>query len=202
MDKKDNKQRLSYAVGVQIAGNLKQNGFEELEPASFSEGILDIIQDNDLQISFEEVQEEINAHYTKIQAKAKEENLEAGMIFLENNKEKEGVIVLPSGLQYRIISKGDENGSTPTLTDMVTTNYEGKTIDGKVFDSSFQRGEPATFPVNGVIKGWTEALQLMHVGDKYELFVPSDLAYGEQGAGADIPPYSTLIFDVELIKIN
>jgi FKBP-type peptidyl-prolyl cis-trans isomerase FklB len=202
MDKKDAKQRLSYAVGVQIAGNLKQSGFEELEPVSFTEGILDILNDSELQISFEEVQAEINAHYEKFQATAKEQNSEAGKIFLEKNKEKEGVVVLPSGLQYRVISKGDGKGEKPTEKDMVTTHYEGKTIDGKVFDSSFQRGEPASFPVNGVIKGWTEALQLMHVGDKFELFVPSELAYGEQGAGQDIPPYSTLIFDVELLKVN
>jgi FKBP-type peptidyl-prolyl cis-trans isomerase FklB len=202
MDKKDDKQRLSYAVGIQSAGYLKQSGFEELEAEAFSEGIMDILQDNDLQISFAEVQEEINAHYAKFLAKAKEENSEVGNAFLAENKDKEGVITLPSGLQYRVISKGDEDGPMPKLTDTVTTNYEGKTIDGKVFDSSFQRGEPASFPVNGVIKGWTEALQLMHVGDKFELFVPSDLAYGEQGAGADIAPYSTLIFMVELIKIN
>lgn len=202
MDKNDAEQRLSYAVGVQIAGNLKQSGFEELEPKSFSEGIMDILKEKELQISFEEVQEEINAHYAKFQAKAKEENAEAGTTFLNKNKENEGVIELPSGLQYRVISKGEGNGEKPTLTDMVTTHYEGKTIDGKIFDSSFQRGEPASFPVNGVIKGWTEALQLMSVGDKYELFVPSELAYGEQGAGADIPPYSTLIFEVELLKVN
>jgi len=200
MDKNNAKQRLSYAVGVQIAGNLKQSGFEELEPKSFSEGIMDILKENKLQIPFEEVQEEINAHYAKFQARAKEENATVGATFLNKNKEKEDVIELPSGLQYRVISKGD--GKKPTEKDMVTTHYEGRTIDGKVFDSSFQRGEPASFPVNGVIKGWTEALQLMSVGDKYELFVPSELAYGEQGAGADIPPYSTLIFEVELLKVN
>ena len=200
MDKNNATQRLSYAVGVQIAGNLKQSGFEELEPKSFSEGIMDILKENELQITFEDVQDEINAHYAKFQEKAKTENAEAGTTFLSKNKEKEGVNELHSGLQYRVITKGD--GEKPTEKDMVTTHYEGRTIDGKVFDSSFQRGEPASFPVNGVIKGWTEALQLMSVGDKYELFVPSELAYGEQGAGADIPPYSTLIFEVELLKIN
>jgi len=200
MDTKNANERLSYAIGVQIAGNLKQNGFEELEPKSFSEGIMDILEDKNLQISFEEVQEEINAHYAKFQAQAKEENADAGIAFLTENKNREDVIELPSGLQYRVISKGE--GAKPTDKDFVTTHYEGKTIDGKVFDSSFQRGEPAKFPVNGVIKGWTEALQLMSVGDKFELFVPQDLAYGDQGAGPDIPPYSTLIFEVELLGIN
>ena len=200
MDTKNANERLSYAIGVQIAGNLKQNGFEELESKPFSEGIMDILNDNDLQISFEEVQEEVNAHYAKFQSKAKEENSEVGIIFLKENKQREDVIELPSGLQYRVISKGD--GAKPAEKDFVTTHYEGKTIDGKVFDSSFQRGEPASFPVNGVIKGWTEALQLMSVGDKFELFVPQDLAYGDQGAGPDIPPYSTLIFEVELLGIN
>ena len=200
MDTKNAEQRLSYAIGVQIAGNLKQSGFEELEPKSFAEGIMDILKENDLQISFEEIQEEINAHYEKFKAKAKEENAEPGKSFLEMNKTKEGVVELPSGLQYRVITKG--KGEKPTEKDYVTTHYEGRTIDGKVFDSSFQRGEPANFPVNGVIKGWTEALQLMSVGDRYELFVPSELAYGEQGSGADIPPYSTLIFEVELLKVN
>lgn len=200
MDTKNANERLSYAIGVQIAGNLKQNGFEELEPKSFSEGIIDILEDNELKISFEEVQQAINAHYEKFQAKAKEENAEAGITFLNENKQKEDVIELASGLQYRVISKGE--GAKPTEKDLVTTHYEGKTIDGKVFDSSFQRGEPAKFPVNGVIKGWTEALQLMSVGDKFELFVPQDLAYGDQGAGPDIPPYSTLIFEVELLAIN
>jgi len=200
MDIKNASERLSYAIGVQIAGNLKQNGFEELEPKSFSEGIIDILEDNKLQIPFEEVQQAINSHYESFQAKAKEENVEAGIAFLNENKNKEGVVELPSGLQYRILSKG--KGAKPTEKDFVTTHYEGKTIDGKVFDSSFQRGEPAKFPVNGVIKGWTEALQLMSVGDKFELFVPQDLAYGDQGAGADIPPYSTLIFEVELLAIN
>lgn len=200
MDTKNTSERLSYAIGVQIAGNLKQNGFEELEPKSFSEGIIDILEDNNLQISFEEVQQEINAHYEKFQAKAKEVNADAGIAFLKENKQREDVIELPSGLQYRVLSKGE--GAKPTEKDFVTTHYEGKTIDGKVFDSSFQRGEPAKFPVNGVIKGWTEALQLMSIGDKFELFVPQDLAYGDQGAGADIPPYSTLIFEVELLAIN
>ena len=200
MDTKNASERLSYAIGVQIAGNLKQNGFEELEPKSFSEGIIDILEDKKLKISFEEVQQEINAHYEKFQAKAKEQNAEAGIAFLNENKQREDVIELPSGLQYRVLSKGD--GAKPTEKDFVTTHYEGKTIDGKVFDSSFQRGEPAKFPVNGVIKGWTEALQLMSIGDKFELFVPQDLAYGDQGAGADIPPYSTLIFEVELLAIN
>lgn len=200
MDASKKNERLSYAVGVQIASNLKQNGFEELEPSALAEGIVDIVKDQKLKISFEEVQHEINSHYETFQAQAKEENAEAGMAYLKKNKEKEGVVELPSGLQYRVLKQTD--GDKPGLNDVVTTHYEGRTIDGKVFDSSFQRGESAQFPVSGVIKGWTEALQLMAVGEKWELVVPSELAYGEQGAGADIPPYSTLIFEVELLDIN
>ena len=124
MDTKNASERLSYAIGVQIAGNLKQNGFEELEPKSFSEGIIDILEDKKLKISFEEVQQEINAHYEKFQAKAKEQNAEAGIAFLNENKQREDVIELPSGLQYRVLSKGD--GAKPTEKDFVTTHYEGK----------------------------------------------------------------------------
>lgn len=131
---------------------------------------------------------------------AVEKNLKAGSAFLEQNRSKEDVFETDSGLQYRVITKGD--GDTPSASNTVTTHYEGRTIDGKIFDSSIKRGQPASFPVNGVIKGWQEALQMMPVGSKWELFVPSDLAYGQAGSGAAIGPNETLIFDVELIAIK
>ncbi|MGH9569716.1 MAG: FKBP-type peptidyl-prolyl cis-trans isomerase, partial [Candidatus Angelobacter sp.] len=127
-------------------------------------------------------------------------NKKEGEAFLAANKTKEGVITTPSGLQYKVLKQG--TGPKPTTTDKVVCNYKGTLINGKEFDSSYKRGEPATFPVNGVIKGWTEALQLMPVGSKYQLFIPADLAYGERGAGADIGPDATLIFEVELLSIE
>jgi len=126
--------------------------------------------------------------------------IEEGRKFLAENGKKPGVITTASGLQYEVLTAG--TGETPKLTDKVTTHYKGTLINGKQFDSSYDRGEPATFPVSGVIKGWTEALQLMKVGDKWKLYIPYDLAYGERGAGRDIPPYSTLIFEIELLKVN
>jgi FKBP-type peptidyl-prolyl cis-trans isomerase FklB len=200
MDHKNQKDRLSYAVGVQIAENLVQNGFEELEPQALVEGIIDIVKDQKLQITMEEVSAVINAHYEDFKSRARKENAAVGEQFLKKNKEKEGVVQLESGLQYRVIRSAE--GAKPGLHDTVTTHYEGRTIEGTVFDSSFQRGESAQFPVNGVIPGWTEALQMMSVGEKWELVVPHHLAYGERGAGPDIPPYSTLIFDVELLAIH
>jgi len=200
MDKDKAKHKLSYAIAVQIAQNLTQNGFNDLDPSAFTEGIIDVIENNDLQLSAEEVNQAIEAHYAIFKEKAMEENDGEGKAFLIDNSKKEGVITLPSGLQYRIINKG--NGKKPTLDSFVTTHYTGRTIHGKVFDSSIDRGEPASFPVNGVIKGWTEILQLMSVGEKIELTIPSELAYGEQGAGPDIPPYSTLIFELELLEVK
>jgi FKBP-type peptidyl-prolyl cis-trans isomerase FklB len=129
-----------------------------------------------------------------------EKNKKEGEIFLAENKKKEGVVTLPSGLQYKVIKEG--TGETPKLTDTVTVNYSGTLIEGTEFDSSYRRGQPATFPVKGVIAGWTEALQLMKVGSKWQLFIPSNLAYGERGAGRDIGPNTTLIFDVELLSIK
>jgi FKBP-type peptidyl-prolyl cis-trans isomerase FklB len=142
----------------------------------------------------------IQNYFAKKQSAMSEEKIDEGRIFLEENKKKEGVTTLESGLQYTVITKG--TGPKPKLEDNVTTHYHGTLIDGTVFDSSVDRGEPASFPVGGVIKGWTEALQLMNVGSKWKLFVPYDLAYGERGAGQQIGPYSTLIFEVELLSIN
>jgi FKBP-type peptidyl-prolyl cis-trans isomerase FklB len=195
------KERLSYAVGVQIGGNLTQSGFEDMDIDILMQGIQDVLSKKDLSMNQEEIMASINESYEAFKSKVGDQNAEVGTKFLEENKSKEGVVSLPSGLQYKILAEG-EGGPKPTAESTVTTHYEGMTIDGKVFDSSFERGEPTSFPVGGVIAGWTEALQLMSVGDTYELYIPSNLAYGEQGAGNDIPPNATLIFKVELIAIN
>lgn len=200
MELKTKQERLSYAVGVQIAGNLMQSGFKDMDTDILMNGITDVLSKKELAMDAEEVMAAINESYEKFKSKAENENSSAGKSFLEDNKKKEGIIELPSGLQYRVVKEG--TGKKPALTDNVTTHYEGKTIDGNIFDSSYQRNEPASFPVNGVIAGWTEALQLMSEGAAYELFIPSELAYGKQGAGADIAPNSTLIFKVELVSIN
>ena len=200
MNLNEKKDRLSYAVGVQIGGNLIQSGFEGMDTDVLKEGIADVIEKNDLKMSPEEITETINKSFEEFKAKAESKNAEAGKKFLEENKEKEGVVETASGLQYKVITEGQ--GEKPGASDFVTTHYEGKTIDGKIFDSSYKRNEPANFPVNGVIAGWTEALQLMSVGSTYELYIPSELAYGKQGAGADIAPNSTLIFKVELLAVN
>lgn len=191
---------VSYSLGVNIAKNMQSQGLEELNSELLSKGIDDVLAKNELAISQEEADKLLQSYFTKLQAVKTEKDKKAGNDFLEANKKNEGVVVLPSGLQYKIITEG--TGLKPTLTDKVTTHYHGTTIDGKVFDSSVERGQPASFPVNGVIKGWTEALQLMPVGSKWKLFIPSDLAYGARGAGADIPPHAALVFEVELLSID
>lgn len=200
MEFKSEKEKLSYAVGVQIGGNLLQSGFEGMDTSILMNGISDVLGQKELSMSPEEVMNTINKNYEEFKAKAESENAAIGAKFLEDNKNEEGIIVTASGLQYRVLQEG--NGEKPSASDFVTTHYEGKTIDGNIFDSSYKRNEPANFPVNGVIAGWTEALQLMSVGSIFELFIPSELAYGTQGAGADIAPNSTLIFKVELVGIN
>ena len=171
-----------------------------MDTSILMEGISDVLGQKELSMSPEEVMETINKNYEEFKAKAENENSAIGAKFLEENKANDGIIVTESGLQYRVLKEGE--GPKPTPTDFVSTHYEGKTIDGNIFDSSYKRNEPANFPVNGVIAGWTEALQLMSVGSTYELFIPSELAYGTQGAGADIAPNSTLIFKVELVAIG
>ena len=157
--------------------------------------------EEDPKISAEQATAIVQGYFTKKQGQESESMIEEGRKFLEANASKEGVTVLESGLQYEVLAQGD-GVNMPKLEDNVTTNYHGTLMDGTVFDSSVDRGEPASFPVNGVIKGWTEALQLMSVGSKWKLYVPYDLAYGERGAGPQIGPYSTLVFEVELISIN
>jgi FKBP-type peptidyl-prolyl cis-trans isomerase FklB len=191
---------LSYSLGVSVAYNLKEQGFKVDSIEDFSKALYDVLNGNQLAISQEKIGKLVNDYFKELQAKHSEEKIDEGKKFLAENAKKEGVVSLPSGLQYEIINKG--TGDKPKLTDKVTTHYHGTLINGTVFDSSVKRGQPASFPVNGVIKGWTEALQLMPVGSKWKLFVPSELAYGEQGAGQAIGPHTTLVFEVELLAID
>ena len=191
---------VSYSLGVNIGENLKTQ-FPDINLKNFELAIKDVLDSQkEPKISGADAQKVIQNYFQKQQAKASESVIEEGKKFLTENSKKDGVITLESGLQYEIIKSGE--GAKPTINDQVTTHYHGTLLDGTVFDSSVERGQPATFPVSGVIKGWTEALQLMTVGSKWKLFVPYDLAYGERGAGPKIGPYTTLIFEVELISIN
>lgn len=191
--------KISYALGLSIGNNFLSSGIKELDIQSFSKAIEDVLKGVEPSMSYDDAKKVINDYFTKLQEEKLDINKKAGQEFLNINKGKAGVVTLPSGLQYQILAKGE--GKTPTLTDQVKCHYHGTLIDGTVFDSSVQRGTPATFGVNQVIKGWTEALQLMPVGSKWRLFIPSDLAYGESGAGQAIEPNSALIFDVEVLEI-
>ena len=174
---------------------------------AISKSFKDVLEGNNLELNQEESNQFLRTYFAKLAEKNKVANEEKskvtaaeGVAFLEENSKKEGITTTESGLQYEVLTKGE--GASPTKDDKVTVHYTGTLIDGTVFDSSVDRGEPATFGVTQVIKGWTEALQLMSVGDKFRLFIPSDLAYGQRGSGAKIAPNSTLIFEVELLKIN
>jgi FKBP-type peptidyl-prolyl cis-trans isomerase FklB len=191
---------VSYALGANIAENLKQQGFENLSIDAFAQAFKDVADKKQLLVSAEQARNILNEYFASLQQEKANKNLAEGQKFLEENKKKPGVVTLPSGLQYEVIKEGD--GPKPNATDKVTTHYHGTLIDGTVFDSSVERGQPATFPVNGVIQGWVEALQLMKVGSKWRLFVPSNLAYGERGAGESIGPNTALIFEVELLSIS
>lgn len=198
-------QKASYALGQQLGNDLKTGGVE-VDIDMLASGIKDAfsgtskLDDSEIASAMESLQRKMMEKQMAQQQQAAEENLREGQAFLERNAEKEGVNTTESGLQYEIIEKGD--GKTPEPESTVTVHYRGTLIDGTEFDSSYQRGEPATFPVNGVIAGWTEALQLMQEGAKYKLYIPADLAYGEQGAGQAIGPNETLIFDVELLSVE
>lgn len=192
--------RASYSLGVLMANNLKRDGFSELNVDAMAQGVADVLEGNELEIDAQTAQGEWQNFIQAQLAKAGEGTAEAGRAFLEENKKREEVTVTESGLQYEILKEG--TGPKPGPTSKVKTHYHGTLIDGTVFDSSVDRGEPITFPVNGVIKGWTEALQLMPVGSKWKLYIPSDLAYGARGAGNSIGPNATLIFEVELISIE
>jgi len=195
-------EKISYIIGRDMATNLKKQGIE-IEAEAFAKGLKEVLAGQPSSLSAQEVQQAMMAlqqEMTQKQGAKGTENQKAGEAFLAENKNKEGVKTLPSGLQYQVLQEG--SGKSPAKTDKVTTHYHGTLIDGTVFDSSYERGQPATFPVNGVIAGWTEALQLMKEGAKWRLFIPSNLAYGSQGAGDAIGPNSTLIFDVELISVH
>jgi FKBP-type peptidyl-prolyl cis-trans isomerase FklB len=191
---------VSYSLGVSIGSNLKGQGFEKLNFAAMMKAMEDVYGDGKTTISEEQANMFIQSYFQKLMDKKSEAAKADGVKFLEENKKKEGVQTTASGIQYKVNTMG--TGPKPLATDRVKVHYTGKLIDGTVFDSSVERGEPAVFPLNGVIPGWTEALQLMPVGSKWTIFLPSDLAYGERGAGQQIPPHSTLIFEVELISIE
>ncbi len=192
-------EKFSYALGMSIASNLIKSGVETIHPEAFLAAINDTFIGEMPKLLPDEANRVLEDFMKNINNGKANKNKEAGAEFLARNKEKEGVVELPSGLQYKVIIPG--NGNVPELTDEVQCHYHGTLIDGTVFDSSVERGQPAIFPVNAVIQGWVEALQMMRVGSKWQLFIPSDLAYGNQGAGDVIAPDSTLIFEVELLKI-
>src|SRR6056297_3107755 len=191
--------RFSYALGMSVASNLIRSGVKKINPELFLQAINDTFTGEMPKMMPEEANKILEEFMQKASQGEAKNNLEEGIKFLAENKSDKGVIELPSGLQYKVIEEGD--GELPTPENQVKCHYHGTLIDGTVFDSSVERGEPATFPVNAVIPGWVEALQLMSVGSKWRLFIPPELAYGEQGAGGVIGPNSTLIFDLELLEI-
>lgn len=193
-------EKLSYALGMVIGHNLKGMGVSNLNSADFAQAIDDVLGGNTPKLTDAEAQQLVNTFLSKQQEEAGRAIREEGEKFLAENAKKEGVTVLPSGLQYTVIKEG--TGAKPVATDRVKCHYEGTLTNGQVFDSSYRRGEPAVFPLNGVIAGWTEGVQLMQEGAKYRFFIPYNLAYGERGAGQSIPPYAALVFDVELISIE
>ncbi|WP_317195171.1 FKBP-type peptidyl-prolyl cis-trans isomerase [Carboxylicivirga sediminis] len=192
--------KISYALGMNLAQNLKASGIETIEYAEFTKGLEAAFEGKETQMSADEANQTLQQFFGELQAKQAEAAIQAGKDFLAENTKKEGVVTLESGLQYEVITEGD--GAKPSAADQVECHYHGTLIDGTVFDSSVQRGEPATFPVSGVIQGWVEALQLMPVGSKWRLYIPSNLAYGERGAGQHIGPHTTLVFEVELLAIK
>jgi FKBP-type peptidyl-prolyl cis-trans isomerase FklB len=203
---KTQKDKVSYAIGMNIGTTLHKQSVD-VDPKVLQQGLEDALAGGKTLLSEDEARAILTEFQTEMRKKMQEKmqaegesNKKEGAAFLAANKAKDGVVTLPSGLQYKILTPG--TGPKPTATDSVVCNYRGTLIDGKEFDSSYKRGQAATFPVSGVIKGWTEALQLMPVGSKWQLFVPSDLAYGERGQGPDITPNATLIFEVELISIQ
>jgi len=200
------KDKDSYALGMKIAADLKAQGVD-VNPALVARGIKDslggakpLLTDDEAKAALTELSGEVRKKQDAARQQLGEANMKEGTEFLAANKTKEGVVTLPSGLQYKILTAG--TGAKPTVNDTVVCQYRGTLINGAEFDSSYKRGQPATFPVNRVIKGWTEALQLMPVGSKWQLFIPPDLAYGDRGAGGSIGPNATLVFEVELVSIQ
>jgi len=195
-----NTDSLSYSLGVIIAQNVKQQGIEGINADRMAKAIDDVLGDKSLEISIEQSNEIFGQYAQQMKMKKHEGNKKAGEDFLAMNKSKAGVKVTASGLQYEVVKPG--TGPNPALTDKVKVHYHGTNISGEVFDSSVDRGEPISFPLTGVIKGWQEGVQLMPVGAKYRFYIPYDLAYGERGSGGKIAPFSALIFDVELLGIE
>ena len=191
--------KFSYAIGLGIGQNLLSMGDQGINVEDFAQAIADVLNRKETAISHNEAREIVNKYFAELEEKMNAENIEKGKAFLAENAKKEGIVTLPSGLQYEVITEG--NGKKPSATDRVKCHYEGTLIDGTLFDSSIKRGQPAVFGVNQVIRGWVEALQLMSEGSKWRLFIPSELGYGAQQAGEMIPPHSTLIFEVELIEV-
>ena len=199
--------KLSYALGIGIGSQLAGMGAKELNIDDFAQAIKDVISGSELKVDNAEAQTLVQNFFQEQEAKQQAAAAEAGKAakaageaFLAENGKKDGVVTLPSGLQYQVLKEGD--GKKPSATDQVVCHYEGTLIDGTVFDSSYQRNQPATFGLNQVIAGWTEGVQLMQEGAKYRFFIPYNLAYGERGAGAQIPPFAALVFDVELIEVK
>lgn len=200
---KTDEQKFSYAIGFQLGQNLKNQGLGDIDVKIMTQAINDVLGDKDLKLSMEEMQQAFQAKQQKMMAEmeAKGDKAKvAGDKFLADNKSKPGVKTLDSGIQYKVITEG--KGNKPSLESSVVAHYRGTLIDGTEFDSSYKRGEPATFPLNGVIKGWQEVLPLMAVGSKWQVWIPSDLGYGSRGAGANIGPNETLIFEIELLEIK
>lgn len=191
---------LSYSLGVLFGNSLKQQGVDKISPTDMVEALEEVLAGKPTKISMHEASDLYSKAIAKLQSKQHEGNKIEGEKFLADNAKKPGIKTTASGLQYEVLTMG--TGPKPAITDKVKTHYHGTLIGGKVFDSSVDRGEPISFPLNGVIKGWTEALQLMPVGSKFRLFIPYELAYGERGAGGDIKPFSALIFEVELLAIE
>jgi FKBP-type peptidyl-prolyl cis-trans isomerase FklB len=191
--------KISYALGLGIGQQLKSMNIENFDAKEFCRSIEDVMNGRETDFSAREAQVMLSEYFEKKQAEEAQANIAAGKAYLEENGKREGVITTKSGLQYEVLTEG--TGKSPKATDKVRCHYEGRLTDGSVFDSSYQRGEPADFGLNQVIPGWTEGVQLMKEGAKYRFHIPYLLGYGERGAGASIPPYATLVFDVELIKV-
>lgn len=191
---------VSYAVGILWGQNIKQQGLTDIDPTILGQAIGDVLNDGEAIMDLKAANGLVRDHMNRKKEADKQKNKMEGELFLQKNAERENVITLESGLQYEVMKEG--TGAIPTASDKVSVHYEGTLIDGTVFDSSVQRGQPASFPVTGVIKGWVEALQLMPVGSKWKLFIPSELAYGDRGAGGQIGPNAALIFEVELLGIE
>ena len=192
--------KISYALGLSLGQNLLGSGVKDLNYQDLALGIEDVLKMNQPKISYQEAQQILNKFFKDLEEEVSKVEKERGERFLEENKKRSGVKQTASGLQYEVLEA--TLGQKPQATDRVRVHYEGTLVDGTVFDSSYKRGEPITFGLQQVIKGWTEGLQLMSIGSKYKLYIPYQLGYGEQGAGASIPPYSTLIFTVELLGIE